>query len=133
MAAVDPTTLMWSKACEMIDRAEQLHRQFFRPAAASMREPSWEPPIDITATDSEIWLTVALPGVDRDALKVTVDEEGVLVVGFGRPSAIPRGSFVHRREIPYGTFQRRIAFPAARLRLGQSELANGCLLLKFSK
>ena len=133
MAAVDPRTLMWTVACEMIDRAERLHRQFFQPIAAPMPEMSWEPPIDITETDSEILITVALPGVDRDAMKVTVDADGVSVVGFRRPSAIPRGSRVHRLEIPYGKFERRIRVPAARLQLDRSELANGCLTLKFSK
>jgi HSP20 family protein len=133
MAAVDPRTLMWTKACEMIDRAERLHRQFFRPMAASLRDLSWEPPIDITETDSEILITVALPGVDRDAVKVTVDDNGVSVVGFRGPSAIPRGSRVHRLEIPYGRFERQITLPATRLQLGQSELANGCLVLKFYK
>jgi HSP20 family molecular chaperone IbpA len=131
MAALDPRTLMWTAACEMIDRAERLHRQFFLPMAAPMGEPGWEPPVDITATDSEILITVALPGVDRNDVKVTVDDDGISVWGFRR-SGIPRGSLVHRLEIPYGNFQRRIAFPRARLRLGQSELANGCLTLKFS-
>ena len=133
MAAVDPRTLMWTTACEMVDRAERLHRQFFQPMAAPIRDLSWEPPIDITETDSEILITVAFPGVDRDAVKVTVDADGVSVVGFRRPSAIPRGSLVHRLEIPYGKFERQIAFPAIRLRLGQSEYADGCLVLKFFK
>jgi HSP20 family protein len=133
MAAVDPRTLMWTTACEMVDRAERLHRQFFQPVAAPMPELSWEPPIDITETDSEILITVALPGVDPDAMKVSVDADGVSVIGFRRPSAIPRGSRVHRLEIPYGKFERRIRVPAARLSLDRSELANGCLTLKSSK
>jgi HSP20 family protein len=132
MAAVDPRTLMWTRACAMIDRAEQLHRQFLQPAAESIYEMTWEPPVDVTATDSDILITVALPGVERDAVEVTVDDDGILVVGF-RPGAIPRAGTVHRLEIPYGRFERRIAFPAGRLRLGQSELANGCLMLKFFK
>ena len=133
MAAVDPKTLMWTKACEMIDRAEGLHRQFFQPTAAPTRDLSWQPPIDITETDSEILITVALLGVDRDAVRVTVDADGVSVAGFRRPSAIPCGSLVHRLEIPYGKFERQIPFPATRLHLGQSEFANGCLVLKFFK
>src|SRR6202163_2206092 len=133
MAAVDPRTLMLATSWEMIDRAERLHRQFFQPIAAPMPEMSWEPPIDIIETDSEILITVALPGVDRDAIKVTVDVDGVSMVGFRRPSAIPRGSRVHRLEIPYGKFERRIRVQAARLPLDRSELANGCLTLKFSK
>ena len=133
MAVADPRTLMWTAACEMIDRAERLHRQFFQPIAAPIPELGWEPPIDIIETDSEILITVALPGVDRDAMKVSVDADGVSVIGFRRPSAIPRGSRVHRLEIPYGKFERRIRVQAARLPLDQSELANGCLTLKFSK
>jgi HSP20 family protein len=133
MAAIDPRTLMWSRACELIDRAERLHRQFFQPVAAPIRDVSWEPPVDIAETESEILITIALPGVDRNALKVTVDTGRVLVVGFRRPNAIPRGSRVHRLEIPYGKFERQITFPATRLHLGQSGFTDGCLILKFSK
>ena len=133
MAAIDPRTLMWSRACELIDRAERLHRQFFQPVAAPIRDVSWEPPVDIAETESEILITIALPGVDRNALKVTVDTGRVLVVGFRRPNAIPRGSRVHRLEIPYGKFERQITFPATRLHLRQSGFTDGCLILKFSK
>jgi HSP20 family protein len=133
MAAIDPRTLMWSRACELIDRAERLHRQFFQPVAPPIRDVSWEPPVDIAETESEILITIALPGVDRNALKVTVDTGKVLVVGFRRPSEIPCGSRVHRLEIPYGKFERQITFPATRLHLGQSEFTDGCLILKFSK
>jgi HSP20 family molecular chaperone IbpA len=100
--------------------------------AAPVHDLSWEPPVDITETNSDILITVALPGVDRDAVAVTVDDDGISVVGL-RPHMIPPGGIVHRLEIPYGKFERRIAFPAGRLRLGHSELANGCLMLKFSK
>jgi HSP20 family molecular chaperone IbpA len=109
-----------------------LHRQFIRPVAAPIQDLIWEPPVDLTATDSEILITVALPGVERDAVEVTVDNDGISVVGW-RPRAIPPGSNVHRLEIPYGKFERRIAFPAGRLRFGQSELTNGCLVLRFFK
>src|SRR3981189_1356455 len=133
MAAVDPGTLMWTTACEMIDRAERLHRQFFQPTATAIGELSWEPPIDIIETDSEILITVALPGVDPDDVKVTVDADGVSVVGFRRPSAIPRGSLVHRLEIPYGKFERQIGFPATGARWRATVAARRSLTLKFSK
>lgn len=133
MPAVDPRTLMWNRACEMIDRAERLHRQFFQPVATSVGELIWQPPIDITETDTEVLITVALPGVEREAVVVTVDADGVFVVGFRRPNAISRGGHVHRLEIPYGRFERRITFPTARLHLGQSAFSDGCLVLMFSK
>jgi HSP20 family protein len=133
MAAIDPGTLMWARACELIDRAERLHRQFFQPTAAPVRDLSWEPPVDIIETDSELLIGVALPGVDSRAVKVTVDSNTVMVTGFRRANTLPRGSRVHRLEIPYGRFERRITFPASSLQLGQAEFADGCLMLKFSK
>ena len=133
MAAIDPRTLMWTRACELIDRAERLHRQFFRPTAEPIREVIWEPPVDIIETESDILITVTLPGVEESAVTVSVDTDTVLVVGFRRPSVIPRGSLVHRLEIPYGRFERQITFTGRRLQLSESELARGCLSLKFSK
>jgi HSP20 family molecular chaperone IbpA len=138
MAAIDPRILMWTRACELIDRAERLHRQFFQPQFFQPRvEPVpdvyWEPPADIVETESEVLVTIALPGVDAGAVKVSVDSGELSVVGFRRPSSIPRGSIVHRLEIPYGRFERQIAFPGMRLRLDQSELADGNLTLRFSK
>jgi HSP20 family protein len=133
MAAIDPRALMWTRACELIDRAERLHRQFFRPTAESVGDAIWEPPVDIVETESDILITVALPGVDENAVKVSVEADRVLVVGLRRPSAIPRGSLVHRLEIPYGKFERQISFTGRRPQLSESELAFGCLSLKFTK
>jgi HSP20 family protein len=122
MAAVDPRNLMWTTACEMIDRAERLHRQFFQPMAAAIGEVSWEPPIDIVETDSEILITVALPGVDPNDVKVTVDTDGVSVVGFRRPSAISRGRLVHRLESPTENSDARSAFRRRALSLANRNL-----------
>ncbi|TWA95860.1 Hsp20/alpha crystallin family protein [Bradyrhizobium stylosanthis] len=133
MTAIDPRALMWTRACELIDRAERLHRQFFRPTSEPIGETIWEPPVDIVETESDIVITVALPGVDENAVTVSVEVDRVLVVGLRRPSAIPRGSLVHRLEIPYGRFERQISFTGRRLQLSEFELAFGCLSLKFTK
>src|SRR3982074_1160940 len=113
MAAIDPGTLVWAGACELIDRAERLHRQFFKPTAAQVRDLCWEPPVDIIETDCELLIGVALPGVDSSAVKVTVDSNTVMVTGFRRANTLQRGSRVHRLEIPYGRFERPMQFPAS--------------------
>lgn len=124
---------MWVRACDLIDRAERLHRQFFQPTAVPARDVCWEPPVDVIETDSELMISVALPGVDSDAVKVTVESGTVMVTGFRRTNTLPRDSRIHRLEIPYGRFERRITFPASSLELAQAEFANGCLMLKFNK
>src|ERR1700743_2258598 len=54
---------MWSEACEMLARAERMHRELFRPGVQA-RQPAWEPPVDMLETEFEVLVLVALPGVD---------------------------------------------------------------------
>ena len=63
----DPRNLMWAEACALLDRAEQLHRQFFEPARAGTRLARWEPPIDVFETEQQLRIIVALPGVAPEA------------------------------------------------------------------
>jgi HSP20 family protein len=51
---------MWSEACEMLARAERLHRA--SPLVAAARQPAWEPPVDVLETEREVLVHVALPG-----------------------------------------------------------------------
>jgi HSP20 family molecular chaperone IbpA len=124
---------MWTRACDLIDRAERLHRQFFQLTVTPVRELIWEPPVDIIETDSEIVIVVALPGVEPATVTLTVDANMLTVVGFRCPRAIDRGSLVHRLELPYGKFERQLALPTADFHLSQSEFSNGCLVLTLSK
>jgi HSP20 family molecular chaperone IbpA len=122
--------LMWAQACEAMDRAERLRRQFFHRAPAA---PSWEAPIDIFETEEALTIIIALPGVDPDRVQVTLSA-GVLIVSGERP--LPdelRDARIHRLEIPHGHFQRRIELPPARLELSGRHLANGCLMLQLHK
>jgi HSP20 family protein len=122
--------LMWAQACEAVDRAERLHRQFFHRAPAT---PCWEAPVDIFETDSLLTIVIALPGVNPDRVQVTLSA-GVLIVSGERP--LPeelRNARIHRLEIPHGHFQRRIELPPARFELSGRHLADGCLMLQLQK
>jgi HSP20 family protein len=132
MAAGDSRYGMWQDACALIDRAERLHRQFFRPASDTIQLANWEPPIDVFETEGELWIVAALPGVEPEDLDVSLGPNGLAIRGTRRLPAIARGN-IHRLEIPYGRFERRIALPAARLELDRSELSRGCLFLRLSK
>ena len=129
----DPTTLMWAQACDLIEQAERLHRQFFRLAASARPQVSWEPPADVFEDEQEVAIVVALPGVTAEHVEVTTDH-GMLVVRAER--SIPfRGSrrAVRQLEIPYGFFERRLALPAGRLEPIAHELTHGCLVVRLRK
>ena len=125
----DPMTVMWAHACEMLEEAERLQRQFFY--IGGERRPTWEPPVDIYEGERDLIVCVALPGVNASQVEIAFDN-GLLVIAGER--VLPAGSaLIHRLEIPHGRFERRIALPSQRIALVRHELLDGCLVLTLSK
>ena len=120
-----------TEACELLDRAERLHRQFFVPQGVERRQPTWEPPVDVLETEQE--LSIALPGVAKEQLEVLVDN-GVLIVTGERPMpGRSRNTVIHRLVVsPYGRFERRRA-AAGRYDVVRRDLTDGCLTLGLRK
>jgi HSP20 family protein len=133
MAGADPRNWMWAEACAMIERAEQMHRQFFQPGSAAAPAASWEPPIDVFESEHDLLIVVALPGVDTQDIEISSEGAVLRVAGVRRLPAAVRGADIVRLEIPQGRFERRIRLPAARWELSRSSLVNGCLLLNLTK
>lgn len=134
MSHRDPRIFMWAQAVELLDQVERQHRhQTFRPAAGHSR-PSWEPPVDVFETAGEYRICVALPGVRSDQLQVLLDGR-TLVIGGERSFPVAQGeeALVHRLELPYGRFERRIDLPPTVAGIGHREFADGCLLVVLHK
>ncbi|MBX6320651.1 MAG: Hsp20/alpha crystallin family protein [Rhodospirillaceae bacterium] len=129
----DPKLWMWAEACEIIDRAERLHRQFFRPGAAVARQPVWEAPADIFETELDLWIVIALPGVSPESIVVRVESGTLVVTGERLLPAEMRRAAIHRLEIPHGRFERRSELPPGRYELDGTRLADGCLTLRLRK
>jgi HSP20 family protein len=128
-----PGAWMWAEACELLDRAERLHRQFFVPQEAQGRQPTWQPQVDLLESEEELWIYVALPGIGKEQLELVV-EQGTLIVSGERPMPNrERGTVIHRLEIPYGRFERRIELPPGRYDAVRRELIDGCLTLALRK
>ena len=88
----DPRRWMWAEACAMIERAEQMHRQFFQPGSAAAPAASWEPPIDVFESEHDLLIVVALPGVDTQDIEVSSEGAVLRVAGVRRLPAAVRGS-----------------------------------------
>jgi len=128
----DRSLSMWAEACEMLDRAERLHRRFFRPVT-DVGQPVWEAPVDVYETERDYMLVVALPGASPESVEVVIERRVVTVVGERRLPASAARAAIHRLEIPHGRFERRLELPAVPLELGRRDLADGCLVLTFKK
>lgn len=120
---------MWAEACTMLDRAERLQRQFFQPGGSG---GAWQPPLDVFETESAIFLNLALPGVDAESIEVLYHQNGVVVRGERRLAAAA-DAVIHRLELPYGRFERRIVLRPGRFELRLQQLRDGCLTIVLEK
>ena len=133
MALRDRDLWMWSEACEMLARAERLHRQFGVPQRRSAQAPVWEPPIDMLETSGELLIFAALPGVDPDEVQVVIEGADLVIVGQRALPVELRTAVIHRLELPQGRFERRVMLPAGRYDGVRRAMANGCLVIALRK
>jgi HSP20 family molecular chaperone IbpA len=124
---------MWAQACELIEQAERMHRQFFRLTSTERTEAVWEPPVDVFEDEREVVIIVALPGVTEERIEVITESGELIVRAESRLPFAGSRRAVRRLEIPYGYFERRIRLPEASLEAGTRELADGCLILRLRK
>lgn len=133
MNARDPTLWMWGEALEMLERADRLQRQFCQLGATRKAAPTWEPPVDVFETERLFLIVVALPGVVAEQVQVETDGSTIVVRGMRRLPAAASNGLIHRLELPYGRFERRIDFPGRPLQLGERSLSDGCLTVTLNK
>lgn len=131
MALRDPGMGLLAEAFELLREADRMHRQFFTVSLGTA-DRAWQPPVDMVESGRTLVIWVALPGVPAEALEIATDGASLHIRGARRLPAA-RGQRIHRLEIPYGRFERRIGLPNGRFELVGKELADGCLVLTLQR
>ena len=72
-------------------------------------------------------------GVAPEHVKVRLDSGLLIVTALRQRPLQESATAVHRLEIPYGRFERRIALPAGHYELLEHACMNGCLFLRLEK
>ncbi len=94
----DPT----QQFLELRDRLYRLLDESFVPEQAE-RAPDFSPPVDILATDDRVVILVEAPGMSREQIAVSVDDNVVTIRG---ERADEDGGQYYLRERPVGSFSR---------------------------
>jgi HSP20 family molecular chaperone IbpA len=128
-----PNRWMWSEACEMLARAERMHREIFRPVRSVSRVPAWEPPADVLESERDVLVVVALPGVRKEQVEVAIEGTDLVVSGARTLPPELSSAIIHRLELPQGRFERRLRLPSGHYSNVQRKFADGCLLVLLSK
>lgn len=123
---------MWSQACDSMDRADRLHRQFYRLGQVG-HMPAWEPPVDVFEGEGELLIRIALPDVDPGDFKLSLADGSLVLSGRRRLPLEAARWTIHQLEIPYGRLERRVALPPAQYRIAAHRYANGCLEIQLQR
>lgn len=132
MAARKPDIWMWAQMRAMMNEADEMRGRFFELRKGGVK-PTWEPPADVIETATELLVLVALPGVDPNTAEAAIQNGELLVIGTRRLPESLRGARIHRMEVPYGRFEKRIPLPPGRYDAVKREASNGCLLIRLHK
>lgn len=96
------------------------------PSAAS----AWAPPVTVWDSDSEILVTIDMPGLRRDQVEIVVQGSALTVSG-ARPAR--DGMRLRSCEAPLGPFRRTLLIPAARGAEPSAQMREGVLEIRIQK
>lgn len=97
-------------------------------------EAVWTPAANLTETENDYLITAELPGVRKDDVKVTVDEDLITISGERRNEREHKDEKQHRIECSYGSFARSFRLPEdADLAAISAESSNGMLKVRVPK
>jgi HSP20 family protein len=90
--------------------------RFFRGGVtddAELSVNSWMPAVELVEKDEEFIAKVELPGVSKDDVKITLQDNVLTIRGEKKDEKETKNSNYHRIERSYGSFQRSFALPTS--------------------
>ena len=133
------TLIRWEPFRELDDIFARYSPFFGRLAAArhgaeDEGEAGWTPVANISETETDYLIKAELPEVNKEDVKVTVDENVITISGERRKEAEHEDEKVHRVESFYGHFSRSFRLPDdADINAIQAESRNGVLKVRVRK
>jgi HSP20 family protein len=128
----------WDPFRELETFSSRLNR-FFNQAAPGTSDDAaafadWSPAIDFEESDREYLVKADVPDVQKDDIKVNVEDGVLSVEGERRQTKEETTKKFHRIERAYGSFVRRLVLPSDVDQQNVSaELTNGVLRIRLPK
>jgi HSP20 family protein len=102
---------------ELEDVSKHLNRIFGRftaraePDREVLAMADWAPTVDITETDSAYMIKGEIPGVNKEDVKVTIEDGMITMRGERKQEKEEKNKKFHRIERSYGSFMRSFRVP----------------------
>lgn len=109
------TSNPWDVMRELATMQERMNRIWgnaFERGNEDVRSRGWSPPVDIYETEGrEVVLKAELPGLRREDINLTVENNTLTIRGERRRDASISEDRYHRIERAYGSFSRSFTLP----------------------
>lgn len=129
------------------DDLDRLFDSFFEssgmPSLARLSRPSWpglassgflRPSVDIAENKAGYTIRVEVPGVEKEDVKLTIEDDTLLISGEKRQEKEGNDGGYHCVERSYGSFQRVISLPAdADQERMEAKFRNGVLTITLPR
>ncbi len=82
-----------------------------RSGTTPFDDESWMPSVDISETDKSFLIKVEVPGIKRDDVKISIEDNTLTIRGERKEEKKEEGRKYHRMECSYGSFERQFMLP----------------------
>jgi HSP20 family protein len=99
----------WSPVREMLSVQDEMNRMLSDVFGRRMSDEgtvAWAPPVDIEETQDHYLVRAELPGMKQDDIKITVEDNRLVIRGEKRRDVEEDGKNYHRVERVFGQFER---------------------------
>lgn len=110
--------MRWSPVRDILniqDEMSRLFNAFFTRTSdrTEGRTLSWSPLVDISETDDKIKVTAEVPGMKKDDIKISIQDNVLTLKGEKKQEKEEKDKNSHRVERAYGAFERSFSLPAS--------------------
>lgn len=104
------TLVRWNPMREMVSFQDEVNRLFGdvlgRRFAAEETSSLWQPPVDIEEQPDKYAVHVELPGMKLEDIKITLEDNRLVIRGEKTRTEEKKGATYHRVERLFGSFER---------------------------
>jgi HSP20 family protein len=125
---IDPTRGFETLIKQIQNVAEEFNK------GVNIETSAFKPRIDITENNDSFSVYAELPGIDKQNVSISVNEDRVLNIKGSKSNDLPEGRSVLRSERKFGEFSRSLQLPEeADIEKINATFNNGVLELSISK
>jgi HSP20 family protein len=108
----------WTPETDLVrNRLDRLFNQMLQDAwgtplqTEGVANRTWTPAVDIKETEEALHFAVELPGMTKENIEITVENNILTIAGERKFEKETKGEEYHRLERTYGTFSRSFTLP----------------------